>query len=201
MTPEQFAAEISVSRETLARFERYEMLLGKWQRAINLVAPSTLKDIWRRHFLDSAQLISHLPGPGPLVDLGSGAGFPGAVLALLGAADVHLIEADKRKCAFLREVNRELGLGMTIHQARIEDVVPWEARSLTSRALAPLDRLLSLASGFIGPATVALFLKGESVSGELTQAEKEWNMAPEYLRSRSSPTGIILRLTKMERKT
>jgi 16S rRNA (guanine527-N7)-methyltransferase len=200
MSPEDFVAETGVSRETLARFERYAALLIKWQRAINLVAPSTLKDIWRRHFLDSAQLISHMPTTGPLIDLGSGAGFPGAVLALMGVADVHLIEADQRKCAFLRELNRELGLGMTIHEARIEAVTPWEAHGLTSRALAPLSKLLELASGFIGPTTIGVFLKGEGASEELTEAAKAWKIAAECLRSRTSPTGVILRLTHMERK-
>jgi 16S rRNA (guanine527-N7)-methyltransferase len=200
MSPDEFVAETGVSRETLARFEAYAALLTKWQRAINLVAPSTLNDIWRRHFLDSAQLVSHVP-KGPLIDLGSGAGFPGAVLALLGAADVHLVEADGRKCAFLRELNRELGLGMTVHESRIEAMAPWEACGLTSRALAPLRRLLDLSAGFIGPGTVGVFLKGETAREELTEADKAWNMDVECLRSLTSPTGVILRLTHMERKT
>jgi 16S rRNA (guanine527-N7)-methyltransferase len=201
MTPEAFAAETGVSRETLTRFERYAAFLTKWQQAINLVAPSTLKDIWGRHFLDCAQLMPHLNPGGPLVDLGSGGGFPGVVLALLGAADVHLIEVDQRKCAFLRELNRELGLGMTVHESRIEALEPWEAWSLTSRALAPLPKLLDWAAGFIGPGTVALFLKGEGAAVELTEARKGWKMAAECLRSRTSPTGVILRLTQLERKT
>jgi 16S rRNA (guanine527-N7)-methyltransferase len=202
MTPDEFAAATGVSRETLARFEAYAELLAKWQRAVNLVGPSTLAEIWSRHFLDSAQLAPLLPGgDGSTVDLGSGAGFPGAVLALLGVRSIHLIEADGRKCAFLRELNGHLGLGMTIHERRIEQVAPWEAQSLTSRALAPLPKLLSLAEPFIGPATVAVFLKGEGASQELTGVQKEWKMDVECLRSRSSPGGVILRLTHMERKT
>ena len=198
MSPEGFAAATGVSRETLERFELYARLLGKWQRAVNLVGPA---DVWSRHFLDSAQLAPLLPAGGPIFDLGSGAGFPGAVLALLGVADVHLVEADARKCAFLREVNRQLTLGMTIHKSRIEELAPREARGLTSRALAPLPRLLDLARNLIGPATTALFLKGEAAQQELTETENRWSMVVECLRSRTSPTGVILRLTQMERKT
>ncbi len=201
MKPEDFAVATSVSRETLDRFRLYASLLIRWQRAVNLIGKSTAADIWERHFLDSAQLRRHLPeGPG-LVDFGSGAGFPGAVLAVMGVADVHLVESDSRKCAFLRELDRQLVLGMTIHEARAESLTPWKARSVTSRALAPLPRLLDLTGEFLGPETVALFLKGETADEELTEARKGWNMTVERLPSRTSPTGVILRLTRVERKT
>lgn len=200
MSPEEFQAASGVSRETLDRFHLYAALLAKWQKAINLIGRATEAEIWHRHFLDSAQLLPLLTvGPG-LVDLGSGAGFPGAVLATMGVADVHLIESDGRKCAFLRELDRQLGLGMTIHEARIEAVVPWKARGVTARALAPLPKLLDLAFPFIGPDTVTVFLKGETADEELTETAKAWNMTTERLVSRTSPTSAILRLTRLERK-
>ncbi|MBM3535013.1 MAG: 16S rRNA (guanine(527)-N(7))-methyltransferase RsmG [Alphaproteobacteria bacterium] len=200
MTPEEFGAATGVSRETLDRLRLYASLLARWQRAVNLIGKSTAADIWERHFLDSAQLYPYLAeGPG-LVDFGSGAGFPGAVLATLGVKDVHLVESDSRKCAFLRELDRQLGLGMTIHESRIDHLTPWKARSLTARALAPLSQLLDMAEEFLSPDTVCLFLKGESVDRELTEAEKGWNMTASRLPSRTSPTGVILRLTRVERK-
>ncbi len=200
MTPEEFAAATSVSRETLDRLRLYESLLAKWQRALNLIGKSTAADVWQRHFLDSAQLYPHLSEKPGLVDFGSGAGFPGAVLAAMGARDVHLVESDSRKCAFLREIDRQLALGMTIHEARIEHLTPWKASSVTARALAPVPKLLDMAEDFLDPETVILFPKGESVDQELTEALKGWNMTVERLASRTSPTSVILRLTRVERK-
>ncbi|MSP50091.1 MAG: 16S rRNA (guanine(527)-N(7))-methyltransferase RsmG [Alphaproteobacteria bacterium] len=200
MSPEEFGAATGVSRETLDRFRLYATLLTRWQRAVNLIGKSTAADIWERHFLDSAQLRPLMAdGPG-LLDLGSGAGFPGAVLAILGATDVHLVESDSRKCAFLRELDRQLGLGMTVHEVRIDHLTPWKARSLTARALAPLPRLLDMAKEFLGPETVCLFPKGATADEELTEAEKGWNMTVSRLASRTSPTSVILRLTRVERK-
>lgn len=201
MTPEDFAVATGVSRETLDRFRLYASLLIRWQRTVNLIGKSTEADIWERHFLDSAQLRPFLSDRPGVVDFGSGAGFPGAVLAALGVADVHLVESDSRKCAFLRELDRQLVLGMTIHEARAESLTAWKASSITSRALAPLPRLLDLTGDFLGPDTVALFLKGETADQELTEARKGWNMTLERLPSRTSPTGVILRLTRVERKT
>ncbi|MBL8692325.1 MAG: 16S rRNA (guanine(527)-N(7))-methyltransferase RsmG [Rhodospirillaceae bacterium] len=200
MTPEEFGAATSVSRETLDRFRLYAALLTKWQRAVNLIGKSTAADIWERHFLDSAQLYPHLSERPGLIDFGSGAGFPGAVLALLGARDVHLVESDSRKCAFLRELDRQLGLGMTIHEDRIDHLTPWKASSLTARALASLPKLLDMAEEFLTPETVILFPKGETVDQELTEALKGWNMTVSRLPSRTSPTSVILRLTRVERK-
>lgn len=200
MTPEEFGAATSVSRETLDRFRLYAALLTKWQRAVNLIGKSTAADIWERHFLDSAQLYPHLSERPGLIDFGSGAGLPGAVLAVLGARDVHLVESDSRKCAFLRELDRQLGLGMTIHESRIDHLTPWKASSLTARALASLPKLLDMAEEFLTPETVILFPKGETVDQELTEASKGWNMTVSRLASRTSPTSVILRLTRVERK-
>lgn len=200
MTPEEFGAAANVSRETLDRFRLYAALLTKWQRAVNLIGKSTAADIWERHFLDSAQLYPYLSEKPGLLDLGSGAGFPGAVLALLGARDVHLVESDGRKCAFLRELDRQLSLGMTIHEDRVDHLTPWKASSLTARALASLPKLLDMAEEFLDPDTVILFPKGETVDEELTEAFKGWNMTVSRLASRTSPTSVILRLTRVERK-
>ncbi len=200
MTPDEFAAGTGVSRETLARLERYAALLNKWNPTINLVSRTTLPDLWRRHMLDSAQLMPLLrPGTRVLVDLGSGAGFPGMVLAIMGVPEVHLIESDRRKCAFLRAVARETGTTVTIHAARIEDVPPIAADAIVSRALADLTELLHLAVKFTCQHSILLFLKGRSVDRELTEAAKGWSMRTEKLPSRTDSDASILRLEAISR--
>ncbi len=192
---EGFAARLDVSRETLDRLTVYLELLGRWQRAINLVGPATLADPWRRHILDSAQLLSHLPErASPLVDLGSGGGFPGMVLALLGVPGVALIEADGRKAEFLRQVARATGTRVAVHAERIERLTAWPAAVVTARALAPLPRLLPLAEPFLAADGVCLFLKGPSLTRELIDAGKSWHMVPEMFPSVSSSSGIVLKL-------
>ncbi len=182
MTPEEFQVATTVSRETLARLRTYEALLRKWQPAINLVSKSSLDDLWRRHFLDSAQLRRFVPpGARTLVDLGSGAGFPGLVLAALGMPGVHLVDSDARKCAFLREA------------------APFIADLVTARALAPLSDLLDLGERFIGPHTICLFLKGKGVDEELTGVREKWNMTITREISASDPSGTILRLEHIRR--
>lgn len=196
LDPEGFREQTGVSRETLDRLRLYETLLRKWQRRINLVGRSTLDDLWRRHMLDSAQLFPLLPdGAQRLVDLGSGAGFPGLVLAILGVPEVHLIESDSRKAAFLREVSRETSSLTQIHVARIEDVRPFVADVVTARALAPLAKLLDLAAPFADQKTVMLFPKGQDVDRELTESTKHTTMHPEFVPSRAHESGIIIRLT------
>jgi 16S rRNA (guanine527-N7)-methyltransferase len=200
LSRDAFAAQMSVSRETLERLSLYLDLLRRWQPAINLVGSATLADPWRRHFLDSAQLAAHLPAAATnLVDLGSGAGFPGMVLALLGARGVHLIEADRRKAEFLRAVARATGAPVTIHAARIERMPGWPAEVIVARALAPLPRLLELAERFLAADSVCLLLKGKSVVGELTDARVSWHMASEILSSLSGPTGVVLQLRGIRR--
>ncbi len=197
-----FQAESGVSRETLHRLEIYRRLLIRWQKAINLVGRRSLDDIWRRHFLDSAQLIDLAPPQrGPWLDLGSGAGFPGLVLAILGAADVRLVESDARKCAFLREAARATGTPVTVLRARIEALAPVGAAVITARALAPLARLVPLAARHARPETVGLFLKGAGVDREiqdvehkLTRYTKCRKLSFERMVSRSDPAGIVLRV-------
>jgi 16S rRNA (guanine527-N7)-methyltransferase len=204
LTPEAFAAVCDVSRETLQRLGRYADTLVKWQKSINLVAPESLKDLWRRHILDSAQLQAFLPPRVQvLVDMGSGAGFPGLVLAILGVPNVHLIESDARKCVFLAEAARaaglEVGSNPTIHRSRLEDVVDLRADVVTARACAPLRQLLTYAEPLLKPDTICLFPKGARVDEELTEAEKTWRMSVERFPSLSDPSGTILRMKQVAR--
>jgi 16S rRNA (guanine527-N7)-methyltransferase len=200
LSREAFGDQLNVSRETLQRLSDYLDLLRRWQSTINLVGPATLADPWRRHFVDAAQLVDHVPAQAAnLVDLGSGAGFPGMVLAVLGVPCVHLIEADRRKAQFLREVARVTGAPATIHAERIEQMRGWPAAVITARALAPLPRLLELADRFLGSDSVGLFLKGKSVGRELTEARVSWHMNSDTFPSRSEPTGTVLKLRGIRR--
>lgn len=189
-----FQRETDVSRETLERLVAYEAVLRKWQPKINLIGPSTLPDLWRRHFLDSAQLFPLLPeATRVLVDLGSGAGFPGLVLAILGVPEVHLIESDSRKAAFLREAARVAAAPVMVHNKRIEAVAHIEADVVTARALAPIPDLLGWSYPFLGSRGVALFLKGQNLDDELTTTGS-WTMRTERFASRTDPTGTIVRI-------
>jgi 16S rRNA (guanine527-N7)-methyltransferase len=191
----EFQAETGVSRETLARLEVYAELLRKWTRAINLVGPTTLPDLWRRHMLDSAQLLPLLPAGRPrIADLGSGAGFPGLVLAICGAGEVHLIESDQKKATFLRQVARETETDVTVHMARIESVEPLQADVVTARALAPLAELLAYARPLLAPGGRCLFLKGQGVEAELTALPREVQTAIERVPSRTDSAACVIRL-------
>ena len=152
-------------------------------------------DPWRRHFLDSAQLLPLLPPcVTNLVDLGSGAGFPGLVLAAMGVANVHLIEANQRKTAFLRFVNGEIDAGAQVHAGRVEALRPRPATVVTARACAPLPVLLGYAERFLAPGGLCLFLKGRTVDQELTNAAKGWRMHVERIPSISASSGTVLRV-------
>jgi 16S rRNA (guanine527-N7)-methyltransferase len=199
--PEGFAAAFPVSRETLARLDAYVGLLAQWSARINLVGRDTLADPWRRHILDCAQLLPLIPqGARSLIDLGSGAGLPGLVLAILGVPGVELVEADSRKCAFLREAARVTAATVTIHNARAEAIRPRPVEIVAARALAPLDRLLALAAPFLGPQSLCLFLKGARAEEELTLARRGWTMTSTAFESRSDPRGVVLRLQQVARE-
>ena len=199
--PEGFAAATGVSRETVGRLQNYAALLARWSPRINLVAASTLDDPWRRHFLDSAQLFPLLPaGTQSLIDLGSGAGFPGLVLAIMGACGVELVEADARKCAFLREASRLTEAAVQIHNRRIEAVTPHEVDVVTARGVAPLDRLLLWAQPFVAPGTLCLFPKGKEARQELVAATKNWEFDATCHDSCTDPRGVILCLTRVARR-
>ena len=199
--PQGFARVFPVSRETLARLEAYADLLILWSARINLVGRATIADLWRRHILDSAQLHPLIPEAArSLIDLGSGAGLPGLVLATLGVPGVELIEADSRKSAFLREAARVTGTEVTIRPCRTHAVPPHPADVVTARACAPLDELLGFAERFIAPHTLCLFLKGERFVQELTKAHKRWTMCASVEPSLSDRRGVILRLQQVTRE-
>jgi len=200
LTPAGFAELVDVSRETQARLVAYVALLTKWNAKINLVGPATLPDVWRRHILDSAQIHGQIAGAGTLVDLGSGAGLPGLILAILGGPQVHLIESDARKCAFLHEAARVTGTAVTIHNKRIEAVPAIEADIVTARALAPLAQLLDHAVRFLKPGGKCVFLKGARQADELTEARKTWHMVVTERPSRSDPSGTILEVESPARE-
>lgn len=180
---------------TRSRLEAYVALLTKWQARINLVAPATLPEVWSRHILDSGQLLGHMAGrAGPVLDLGAGAGFPGLVLAILGREDITLVEADRRKAAFLQEAARVTAAKVAIEACRIEALRPIRAGIVTARALAPVSELLHYARPFADESTLYLFLKGERADAELTTARERWNMKVDKAPSLSDTRGVILRL-------
>jgi 16S rRNA (guanine527-N7)-methyltransferase len=200
LTAEHFQKLTGVSRETLARLQSYVELLIAWNRRINLVGPRTIGDIWRRHVLDSAQLRPLIPPKSRvLVDLGSGAGLPGLILAILGIPEVHLVEADQRKCVFLREAARVTETPVALHAQRLEKVTGIRADVVTARAFAPLPDLLDQAEAFLDTHSILLFLKGKTVGEELTEAAKGWKMRATLHPSVSDPSGTVLRLERVIR--
>ena len=202
MTPAAFAELVNVSRETLIRLEVYAELLKDWQTRMNLVSNSSLDDLWRRHFLDSAQLFRLLsPRPSPLFDLGSGAGFPGMVLAIMGVPDVTLIESNQKKSSFLREVAKETGTKVTIFADRTEQFYgPAPANTIVARALAPLEKLIPLAKPLLARGGEFLFMKGARADEELTVASEKWHIDVERIRSLSDDQATILRITQVRSK-
>lgn len=200
LTQVEFANLAGVSRETADRLEAYLGLLRRWQAKINLVSEASLADAWRRHVLDSAQLSPLIDCPnGRLYDIGSGAGFPGLVLAIMGFTDVHLVESDQRKSVFLREAARITSTNIEIHTIRVEKLSPKDGDFITARGCAALPELLDLASPLLKASGVCFFLKGHNVEAELTAARKAWTMQIQRLPSKSDPTGVILRLEDIHR--
>ncbi len=198
--PEDFARAANVSRETLARLKLYAAMLEDWNARHNLVSRKSLEDAWRRHFWDSAQLAPHIPDTARrLVDLGSGAGFPGLVLAelLRERLRVVLYESTGKKCEFLRAVAKRLDLPAEIRCARAEDAKAEIFDVVTARALAPLPKLLGYAQHFTGRRTVCLFLKGQNIEAELTEAHKSWRMKLQRHQSLSDPSGVILEIREL----
>jgi 16S rRNA (guanine527-N7)-methyltransferase len=194
-----------VSRETEARLDRYVELLLEWQAKTNLVAPSTLPHLWTRHISDSLQLLNLAPSVRTWIDLGSGGGFPGVVLACALAetsgARIHLVERIAKKAAFLREAIRVTGAPGTVHPADIGDIVDRFAGSVdcvTARALAPLHQLIGFAEPLVRRGAKALFLKGQDVEAELTEATKYWKIEPKLHPSRTGGHGWIVELDRIE---
>jgi 16S rRNA (guanine527-N7)-methyltransferase len=196
-----------VSRETEARLDRYLDLLVEWQAKTNLVAPSTLGNLWTRHVSDSLQLLTIVPSAKIWVDLGSGGGFPGVVLACALAetsgAMVHLVERNAKKAAFLREALRVTSSHGTVHLADIGDSVDRIAGPVdcvTARAVAPLNQLIGFTEPLVKRGAKALFLKGQDVEAELTEATKYWNIKPHLHSSRTGGHGWIVELDHIERR-
>ena len=195
MTPDQVGELLNVSRETIKKFQAYLTLLEKWQRRINLVSNSTLAEAWQRHILDSGQLAAHYPPQTKhILDVGSGAGFPGLVLAIMGGVTVDLVESDQRKAVFLSTVIRELGLPAKVHNQRIETMPNLRPDVITARALASVPKLLNLIEIQLHPDCACLFLKGASVEDELTNLQSYSTMVSTTYPSLSGSTGVVLEL-------
>ena len=200
-------ALIPTRPETVARLDRYVGLLLEWQAKTNLVAPSTLPHLWTRHVADSLQLLDLAPTAKIWLDLGSGGGFPGVVLACAltetPGATVHLVERNAKKAAFLREAVRITSAAATVHLAGIGDIVDrigGRVDCVTARALAPLHQLVGFAEPFVRDGAKALFLKGQDVEAELTEATKYWNIEPRLYSSRTGGHGWIVELDRIERR-
>ena len=195
MTPDDVARLLNVSRETIDKFRAYLTLLEKWQARINLVANSTLAEAWQRHILDSGQLAAFYPPQTKnIMDVGSGAGFPGLVLAIMGGVTVDLVESDQRKAVFLSTVIRELELPAKVHNQRIETLPQLFPDVITARALAPVPKLLKIIENQLSPKSVCLFLKGAAVQDELTNLQTYSTMDARTHPSLSGPTGVVLEL-------
>ncbi|MSO92326.1 MAG: 16S rRNA (guanine(527)-N(7))-methyltransferase RsmG [Rhodospirillales bacterium] len=195
MTPQEFQRAAGITEDPLNRLSAFLELLGKWQARINLVGGDSLRDPWRRHLLDSAQLASLIPETATtIVDIGSGAGFPGLVLAVLGPWKIQLIESNARKSAFLREAARVLGVEVEILTGRVEKVRPVPADVITARACAPLPQLLGYAAPFCGPQTICLFHKGRGVHKELTESQKTWQIDVMSIPSVTDASGVVLKI-------
>ncbi len=200
MTPEGFQEISGASDEDLERLKTYVALLNKWQDKINLVSKDSLTDVWRRHILDSAQLAPLIGSQiKSIADIGTGAGFPGMVLAIIGAAEeIHLIESNERKNAFLREVNRMTKAGTIIHNIRVEKLQEVSVDLVVSRAVASLEQLLQYVNPLLKKGGQCLFLKGKKWREELTEVQKKWIINESVIQSLSDPSGMILKLEEIK---
>lgn len=198
----QALAALDVSRETLERLEAFVIELDAWRKRMNLIGPKEMAQIWTRHVYDSAQLLPLTGRDARIFDIGSGAGFPGLVLACAtasGRGHVTMAESVGKKCAFLAAVISGLELPARVLNARIETIPAESADFITARALAPLPRLIGYAAPWIGKGATALFFKGASWREELTQAQECWNLAYEAIPSRTSEDGVILKIMEAQR--
>lgn len=206
MTPEQFSAAAPIHADSVSDYQTWETLLRKWNARINLVAPKSLPDFWRRHALDSAQVCPYVSDADrTIVDFGSGAGFPGLAIAIQSKhtsldQTVHLIESAGKKASFLKTVSRETHLPTVIHGERIENIEPLNADIITARAFAPLERLLPLAKRHLTDGGKIILLKGEAVESEIALAKETWAFNAEKIASLSDDTGCILIITDLKAK-
>lgn len=195
-----FACDLTPALVEIApQLELFEALLQKWQAKVNLIGKSTSGNIWSRHFADSAQLANHAALDKRWVDLGSGAGFPGVVIALLqrahGGGEMHLIESDSRKAAFLREVSRETDARAIVHNARCEDALSnIDPEIICSRAMTGMPSLIGYARPFVEKSAIALFLKGRDVASELTRTPIPSNFSVDIASSLVDPKGAVVKV-------
>jgi len=196
--PEEWVGSGLVSRETLDRLQAYAELLGRWNTRINLVSPRDMVELWSRHIADSLQLVPLIDAERG-IDLGSGGGFPGLVIAIAHGLPMTLIESDQRKAAFLREAARVTEAPVQVLAQRIETARPKPAPLITARALAALPQLLRWAQPLLAEGGACLFLKGARGEDELTQAAREWQMSVVRIPSQVHPDGIILQLSDIRR--
>jgi len=205
--PVEVARAFNVSRESFEKLQVYVDLLGKWQKQINLVGPKEYSRLWSRHIADALQLVEHIPPETSCaVDLGSGAGIPGMIIAVVlqeRGFHIHLVESNGKKAAFLRAAIRELGISGEVHNARIESLhgQSWTGpvELVFARALAPLPKLLELSVPFVEKSGEMLFLKGLDVDSELTETTKYWNIGYEKYPSRTNVGGCILNIKDFQR--
>ena len=205
-TYQGFCSNIFVSRETFEKFCVYHNTLIKWQKSINLISTNSIKNIWERHFLDSAQLYTYVKGKtGNIFDFGSGAGFPGLVLAIMGRKNIHLVESDHKKCVFLREIAMLTDVDITIHNCRIENLSNFDVDMITCRALAPLDKLIDYVEIFSSKSQninkrhpKLLFLKGKNYHHELSELNKKKKINYKQYPSLTDKYGKILYISKVE---
>lgn len=200
--PDDLAAFVDVSRETLSKIEIVIGLLDEWRQRMNLIGPSEMRHVWRRHVLDSLQLLPHIPGDQVTVDLGAGSGFPGLILAagLHGMpGQIVMIETVGKKCAFLREAVKAADLNATVRQARVENVDDIPAACVTARAFAPLPKTLDYSEKWFANGAFALLPKGRRWEEELTEAAESWKFASEVIPSISGGDGAILKLSEVSR--
>jgi 16S rRNA (guanine527-N7)-methyltransferase len=202
--PDRHLDGFDVSRETKEKLGLLESELRRWQAIKNLVGPGTLDHIWDRHIVDSLQLLKLAPTAKTWLDLGSGAGFPGLVLAIAGyerGLQVDLVESNSRKCAFLRHIARLTGARAKVHEARLETVIPGfvgKTDIVSARALASLAKLVEWTEPLLKTGTTGLFPKGRDAESELTEARESWTFDLEILPSRTDADARILRITSIE---
>ena len=205
-TYDSFCTQIFVSRETYEKFCIFHEILIKWQKSINLISKDSIKNIWIRHFLDSAQLFSFIGNiKGNVMDFGSGAGFPGLILAIMGKKNIHLVESDHKKCVFLQEVSTLTDVDVTIHNCRIENLSFIDVDLITSRALAPLNKLINYVEIFVNKSTKEkdqppkmLFLKGKSWKREVSDLNKTKKIKYQDFPSLTDNYGRIIYIDKID---
>jgi len=203
--PSMSKDELDVSRETIELLQQYVDLLKKWNPKINLVSRQSLNEVWTRHIKDSLQVAKSSSAPGLWVDLGSGGGFPGVVVAICrksqqNAEKVVLVESDQKKCAFLRTVIRSLQLNAEVRVGRIEEQPPLKAKTLSARALSDVCALLGFAELHLLTSGVAVFPKGQSWEKEVKGAQSAWSFSMEVVQSDTDGQAAILKLTNIQRK-